>query len=221
MKKYVVLAALLTTVSAPAFAQSMDSRTFRTMAAQSDAFEIAASRMAMERSRNPRVRTFAQSMIADHGQTSQALNGGRAVYSASGEVLGGAVTGTLAGAGIGALVGGPVGAAVGAGVGATTGTVASATAPTTTGSVTAAPMNLPVQLDPEKTQMLNQLASARGSQFDRLYGRYQRDAHQKTLAMYQQYAQTGTDPALVTFAQSVIPHLQNHLADSRRLPGGR
>lgn len=222
MKKYVVLAALLTTVSAPAFAQSMDSRTFRAMAAQSDAFEIASSRMAMERSRNPRVRTFAQNMITDHGQTSQALNGGRPIYSASGEVLGGAVTGTLAGAGIGALIGGPVGAAVGAGVGATTGTVASAAAPTTTGSVTAAaPMNLPVQLDAEKTQMLNQLASAKGSQFDRLYGRYQRAAHQETLAMYQQYAQTGTDPALVTFAQSVIPHLQNHLADSRRLPGGR
>ncbi|MCB8821628.1 DUF4142 domain-containing protein [Microvirga rosea] len=261
MKKYVVLAALLTTVSAPAFAQPMvqpmSGQTFRAMAAQSDAFEIASSRMALERSRNPRVRTFAQNMITDHGQTSAALNGGQPIYSANGEVLGSAVTGTLAGAGIGALVGGPVGAAVGAGIGATTGTVASsATAtpgpkagydpnydgplgrrsglrsgslatnpdeagPMTTGAVTAAPMNLPVQLDAEKTQMLNQLAAARGSQFDRLYGRYQRAAHQETLAMYQQYAQAGSDPALVNFAQSVIPHLEHHLSNASRLPGGR
>jgi len=269
MKKYVVLAALLTTASAPAFAQSMDGRTFRTMATQADAFEIAASRLALERSHNQRVRTYAQNMIADHGQTSQALNGGQAVYSASGEWLGGTVGGTLAGAGIGALVGGPVGAAVGAGVGATTGAVAAAPSggPGTgagavsgglagagvgalvggpvgaavgagvgattggaagraadvqaTGSITAAPIRLPVQLDAEKTQMLNQLASTTGPQFDRLYGRYQRAAHQETLALYEQYAQTGTDPALVTYARSVIPHLEHHLADARRLPGGR
>lgn len=258
MKKYVVLAALLTTASAPAFAQPLDGQTFRTMAAQADAFEIAASRMALERSRSPRVKTFAQNMIAEHGQTSQALNGGQAVYSASGEWLGTTMTGTLAGAGIGALVGGPVGAAVGAGIGATTGTVASAATatpgpkpgydpnydgplgrrsnlrsgslatnpneagPATTGTVVAAaPMQLPVQLDPEKSRMLNELASARGSQFDRLYGRYQRAAHQQTLALYQQYAQTGSDPALVTYARSVIPHLEQHLADARRLPGGR
>ncbi|MBZ6078334.1 DUF4142 domain-containing protein [Microvirga puerhi] len=270
MKKYIVLAALLTTASAPALAQPMTGQTFRMMAEQSDAFEIAASRMALERSRNPRVRVFAQNMITDHGQTSAALNGGQPVYAANGEWLGGTVGGTLAGAGIGALVGGPVGAAVGAGVGATTGAVAGAPSagPSTgagavggglagagvgalvggpvgaavgagvgaatggvagrtadvqsTGSIrAAAPIRLPVQLDAEKTQMLNQLASTSGPQFDRLYGRYQRAAHQETLAVYEQYAQTGTDPALVTFAQSVIPHLENHLADARRLPGGR
>jgi len=126
MKKYIALAALLASVSAPAFAQTMDGQTYRMMAAQSDAFEIASSRLALERSRNQRVLNYAQNMIRDHGMTSQALNGGRAVYSASGEWLGGTVGGTLAGAGIGALVGGPVGAAVGAGVGATAGTAASA-----------------------------------------------------------------------------------------------
>ena len=128
MKKYIALAALLTTVSAPAFAQSMDSATFRQMASQSDAFEIAASRLALDRSHNPRVRTFAQQMITDHSQTSQALNGGKAMYSANGEWLGSTAAGTLAGAGIGAMVGGPVGAVVGAGVGATAGTVAGAAA---------------------------------------------------------------------------------------------
>ncbi|MGO4571392.1 DUF4142 domain-containing protein [Microvirga sp. 2TAF3] len=259
MKKHIALAALLTTISAPAFAQQMDSLTFRNMAAQADAFEIASSRLALERSRNQRVLNFAQSMISDHGQTSQALNGGSQVYSANGEWMGSTVTGTLAGAGIGALFGGPVGAAVGAGVGAgvgaTTGTIASAPVPgpkpgydpnydgplghnsnlrsgslatdpgrsgamdvVATGTITPiAPM--PVQLDAEKSQMLNELASTSGPQFDRLYGRYQRAAHQETLALYQEYAQNGSDPALVQYSRSVLPHLEHHLAETRRLPG--
>jgi predicted outer membrane protein len=219
MKKYLAFAALLATVSSPALAQTMDSTTFRQMAMQADAFEIASSRLALDRSRNQRVLTFAQNMVRDHGMTSQALNGGRAVYSASGEVVGGTVSGTLAGAGIGALVGGPVGAAVGAGVGATAGAAASSREVQATGSVTSAPIQLPVQLDAQKTAMLNELASTSGPQFDRLYGQAQRLAHQQTLGLYQAYAQNGTDPALRQYAQSVIPHLEHHLADASRLPG--
>ncbi|HZH52940.1 MAG TPA: DUF4142 domain-containing protein [Microvirga sp.] len=264
MKKYLALAALFASVSAPAVAQTMDGRTFRLMAMQSDAFEIASSRLALERSRNPVVRSYAQQMIRDHGMTSEALNGGRAVYSAAGEMVPGAVTGTLAGAGIGALVGGPVGAAVGAGIGATAGTAAgAASAPAGSGAAPAsgalagagvgalvggpvgaavgagvgattgaaasrdvaatgaisAPMQLPVQLDAEKSAMLNQLASTSGRQFDRLYGQAQRMAHQEALAMYTTYAQTGTDPALRQFAASVVPHLEHHYAEARRLPG--
>jgi len=259
MKKYVALAALMASVSAPAFAQMapgapIDSQTFRMMASQSDAFEIAAARLALDRSRNPRVLAYAQQMIADHGQTSQALNGGRAVYSASGTLVNPtSVTGTLAGAGIGALVGGPVGAAVGAGIGATTGAVASnvgagqkpgydpnfqgplgsrsgmrsgslATNPRPAGSEvgatgSVASFETPVPLDAEKTTMLNQLASASGPQFDRLYGRSQWMAHGEALNLYRSYAANGNDPALVTFAQSVIPHLEQHYAESRRLPG--
>ncbi len=264
MKRYVALAALLASVSAPAFAQPMDTQTFRAMATQSDAFEMASSRLALQRSHNQRVLNFAQSMIRDHGMTSQALNGGRPVYSASGEWLGGAAGGTLAGAGIGALVGGPVGAAVGAGVGATAGAAAASPSPSTgagtaggalagagvgalvggpvgaavgagvgattgaaagqardvqaTGSV--APIRLGVPLDPEKTAMLNQLASASGPQFDRLYGQAQRRAHQEALALYQTYAQAGTDPSMRQYAASVLPHLENHAAAASRLPGG-
>jgi predicted outer membrane protein len=218
MKKYVALAALLASVSTPAFAQTMiDSQTFRTMAAQSDAFEIASSRLALERSRNQRVLNYAQNMIQDHSQTSQALNGGRAVYSASGEWLGSTATGALAGAGVGALVGGPVGAAVGAGVGATTGAAAGSGEVQATGSVT--PIRLGVPLSPDKTAMLNQLASTSGPQFDRLYAQAQVMAHQEALGLYQSYAQAGTDPALRQFAVSVIPHLEQHYANAQRLQG--
>lgn len=217
MRKYIALAALVASFSAPAFAQTMDSRTFRTMAMQSDAFEMTTSRLALERSRNPAVRSYAQRMISDHGQTSQALNGGRPLYSSTGEWLGGAGGGALAGAGIGALVGGPVGAAVGAGVGATAGAAGSAATRDVqaTGSIQAG-----VPLDPQKSEMLNRLASASGRQFDRLYGQAQRMAHQEALNLYQTYAQTGTDPGLRQYAASVIPHLENHLAAANRLPGG-
>lgn len=270
MKRHLALAALLASVSAPAFAQTIDSQTFRTMAMQSDAFEIASSRLALERSRNPRVLEYAQTMIRDHGMTSQALNAGRPVYTASGEWIGGTVGGTLAGAGIGALVGGPVGAAVGAGVGAAAGATAgaAATSPSpsagagsaggalagagvgalvggpvgaavgagigattgaaagraadvqTTGSIGApTPIRLGVPLDAEKTAMLNQLASASGREFDRLYGQAQMMSHQEALGLYQTYAQMGMDPSLKQYAVSVIPHLEHHLASASRLPG--
>lgn len=217
MKKYLALAALAVSISAPAVAQTMDSQTYRAMAMQSDAFEIASSRLALERSRNSAVRSYAQQMIRDHGMTSEALNGGRAVYSATGEMVPGAVSGTLAGAGIGALVGGPVGAAVGAGIGATAGAATSRDVQAT-GAIS--PMQLPVQLDAQKSAMLNQLASTSGPQFDRLYGQSQRMAHQEALALHQTYAQTGTDPTLRQFAASVVPHIEHHAMEARRLPGG-
>lgn len=269
MEKHLALAVLLASVSAVplsaqvAPAQVMDSQTYRMMAAQSDAFEIASSQLALERSRNPAVRRYAETMIKDHGMTSQALNGGRPVYTASGQFIGGSLagagigaliggpvgaavgagvgattgaaagaaasgtpgtaggtaTGALAGAGVGAVVGGPVGAAVGAGVGATTGAAAGRAGDVqATGSVT--PIRLGVPLSPEKTAMLNQLAATSGPQFDRLYGQAQRTGHQEALALHSGYAQAGNDPGLRQFAASVVPHIEHHLADAQRLPGG-
>ena len=266
MKTTIALAALLASVASAATAQPMmapgapiDSATFRQMALASDAFEIESSRLALQRSRNPRVLSYARQMIRDHAMTSQALNGGQAVYGANGEILGGTVTGALAGAGIGALVGGPVGAAVGAGIGgatgATAGTVAAnpgaaggtvsgtlagagvgavvggpvgaavgagvgatAGAAADSSNVAAAPMQTAVPLDAQKANMLNQLASARGARFDRLYGEYQRMGHQQAVALYTAYLQSGSDPALRNFAQQALPHLEMHYAESRRLP---
>ena len=75
-------------------------------------------------------------------------------------------------------------------------------------------------LSPEKTAMLNQLASTSGPQFDRLYGQAQRQAHQEALALHSGYAQAGNDPTLRPFAASVVPHIEHHAAEARRLPGG-
>ena len=229
MKKTIALAALLAAMAVPAAAQTMmvqpgaaapagaviaaptDRETFRLMAMMSDSFEIASSRLAMERSRNARVRAYAETMIRDHAMTSQALNGGTVVYGANGDLTTGSVGGAALGAGVGFLAGGPIGAAVGAGVGAGVGA--------SSGSVAvAAPMRTAVPLDAQKMAMLNQLSAAQGRQFDRLYGQMQLMAHQEALALYTGYAQAGNDPQMRTFAQSVIPHLEHHVAMARRLP---
>jgi putative membrane protein len=84
MKRYIALAALMAAFATPAAAQSvavapapllvpMTAEGFRAMALQSDAFEISSSQLALQRSRNPAVRSFARQMVQDHTMTSQAL----------------------------------------------------------------------------------------------------------------------------------------------------
>src|SRR3954467_9868268 len=84
MKRYVALAALVAAFATPAAAQGvvsapapllvpMTSEGFRAMALQSDSFEIQSSQLALQRSRNPAVRSFARRMIRDHSMTWQAL----------------------------------------------------------------------------------------------------------------------------------------------------
>jgi putative membrane protein len=76
-------------------------------------------------------------------------------------------------------------------------------------------------LDSRHAAMLNQLGSASGAQFDRLYGQMMVMSHREAIALHGSYAQAGSDPALRTFAASVTPHLRHHLAMARRLPGAR
>src|SRR5215218_4113208 len=84
MKRYIALAALMVAFATPAAAQGvvmapapmlvpMTSEGFRAMALQSDTFEIASSQLALQQSRDPAIRSFAQRMVQDHSMTSQAL----------------------------------------------------------------------------------------------------------------------------------------------------
>src|SRR5215212_8599624 len=85
MKRYISLVALMAAFATPAAAQSvapapgavapapllvpMTAEGFRAMALQSDAFEISSSQLALQRSRNPAVRSFARQMVQDHSMT--------------------------------------------------------------------------------------------------------------------------------------------------------
>ena len=63
---------------------SAQDQNFVNLAASSDMFEIQSSRLALQRSRNPATRRFAERMIADHTQSSQRL---AALAQAKGIVL--------------------------------------------------------------------------------------------------------------------------------------
>ncbi|HYZ62927.1 MAG TPA: DUF4142 domain-containing protein [Acetobacteraceae bacterium] len=63
---------------------SAQDQNFVQQAATSDMFEIQSSRLALQRSRNPGVRAFAERMIADHTKSSQQL---AAMAQAKGVVL--------------------------------------------------------------------------------------------------------------------------------------
>jgi predicted outer membrane protein len=230
MKKHLALAALMTALASPALAQGvvaspapmamampMTSEGYRQMSLISDSFEIQTSALALERSRNPRVRRHAQMMIQHHSMTTQMLLPAARVSG------GGTGTGTsaLVGAGVGALVAGPVGAVVGAGVGATTGAATSGAAADATGSVGGQAPIVVAQLDARHAAMLAQLQGLQGAAFDQAYGQMQYASHQEALAMHLAYAQSGTDPNLRAFATQTAPVVEQHIAMSQRLPGVR
>ncbi len=63
LKTFMAASAMTLAVSAPAFAQMND---FRTEAMQANAFEVQSAQIALQKSRNPRIRSYAQEALRDH-----------------------------------------------------------------------------------------------------------------------------------------------------------
>ncbi|WP_188311881.1 DUF4142 domain-containing protein [Salinarimonas soli] len=229
MKKQIALAALMAALASPVLAQGMavapapmampmTAEGYRQMSLISDSFEIQTSALALERSRNPRVRRHAQTMIQHHAMTTQML-----LPAAQASAGVGTGSSALVGAGVGALVAGPVGAVVGAGVGAASGAATGGMTADQTGSV-AGGRQAPIvvaQLDARHAAMLAQLQGLQGASFDAAYGQMQYASHQEALAMHMAFAQNGTDPNLRAFAAQTAPVVEQHIAMSSRLPGVR
>jgi predicted outer membrane protein len=204
---------------------------FRTEAMQANAFEVQSAQIALQKSRNPRIRSYAQEALRDHRAANVALAGGaNGGAMADGGPIGGliaaplAVAGGAVGAGVGAatgvvggtLAGGPVGGLEGAGSGAARGAAAGSRMGRmeTTGSGTMVPPNA------QQQAMLAELsATPAGQRFDRLYVSQQVKSHQMAIGMTQAYAQSGPNPALRTYAQQVLPSLQEHYGMLQRMPG--
>jgi putative membrane protein len=70
---------------------------------------------------------------------------------------------------------------------------------------------IPTSLDQEHAQMLQQLQQASGNDFNRSYVQMQFDGHQKAVALFDGYAQSGDNPQLKQFAQQTVPTLREHL----------
>lgn len=229
LKNYAAASAMVLALSSPAFAQMND---FRTESMQANTFEVQSAQIALQKSRNGRIRTYAQESLRDHRAANMALAGGAPGAMAEGGPVGGligaplAVAGGAVGAGLGAatgavggtLAGGPVGGLEGAGAGAARGAAAGSNLGgagiEATGSMAMVPPN------PQQQAMLAELsATPAGPRFDRLYVRQQVQAHQMAIGMTQAYAQGGPNPALRTYAQQVLPSLEEHYSMARRLPG--
>ncbi|MCJ2079272.1 DUF4142 domain-containing protein [Methylobacterium sp. E-016] len=237
LKKYAVLSALAFAVSTPAMAQGLSD--FRLQSLQANAFEIQSSQIALSKSRNPQIRTYAQEAIRDHRSANVALVGGDRNYvAAQGGVIGGpvdgligaplavaggavgAATGAAAGVVGGTLNGGPVGGLEGLGSGAQRGAAAGSRLGNADVDQTAG--TTVVQPSPEQQAMLAELsATPAGPRFDRLYVSQQVQAHRMTIGMTEAYASSGPNPALRTYAQQALPVLQHHYGMAQRLPGAR
>lgn len=77
----------------------------------------------------------------------------------------------------------------------------------------------PPALNAMQTRMVADLRRAHGSQRDRIYIDQQRQAHAMALALHQEYAATGSAPALRRTASQIVPVVQHHidmLSDMRR-----
>jgi len=68
----------------------------------------------------------------------------------------------------------------------------------------------PQQLDQEHASMLEKLQSLRGADFDRTYVKMQTQGHEKTIALFEFYAQNGDNADLRQFASNLLPTLQQH-----------
>lgn len=66
-------------------------------------------------------------------------------------------------------------------------------------------------LNPDQQQALTNLKGATGAAFDSAYASAQTDAHQKTLDALKNYAASGDNAALKTFANGLIPTVTAHL----------
>lgn len=232
LKNTVVASAMVLALATPAFAQMND---FRMESMQSNAFEVQSAQIALQKSRNARIRTYAKDALRDHRAANVALSGGATGSMgamADGGPIGGligaplAVAGGAVGAGLGAatgavggtLNGGPVGGLQGIGSGAAqgaaTGSQIGRGGMESTGASSMIPPN------PQQQAMLAELSAApAGARFDRLYVQQQVQSHQMAIGMTQAYAQGGPSPALRTYAQQVLPSLQEHYGMLQRMPG--
>lgn len=77
---------------------------------------------------------------------------------------------------------------------------------------------LPETPDARHLDMLRELSSKQGPDFDKAYVAAQRAAQQETVALVSAYAQSGSDPELKAFAEKTLPTLQELERRAKALP---
>ena len=72
-------------------------------------------------------------------------------------------------------------------------------------------LTLPTQLDAKHKIEIDGLSAMSGNAFDAAYMQHMVQDHKKTVADFQKQAQSGSDPALKSYAQKYLPIIQQHL----------
>ena len=72
-------------------------------------------------------------------------------------------------------------------------------------------INLPTDVDPSDKQFQDQLSSASGAKFDKMYMDHMVQDHQKDVSEFQSETTKASDPDVKNFAQQTLPTLQEHL----------
>lgn len=179
---------------------------FRAEALRGDAYSIEASRMALARSNDPKVRAQANRVIVNRQATTDALLPPGTSLTAGGIVVADAGRGSIDSP-LG-LITAPLTIAGGI-VGAVTGVVDNR--PSEPGKR--------VALDPARQKKLADLDATRGRAFDRTYAGQQTASDAETLRLYKAYARTGDSARGRDFARQATPMLQDEFDGSARLYG--
>lgn len=177
---------------------------FRAEALRSDAYSIEASRLALARSNDPRVRAQADRVITNRQATTDALLPPGTSLTAGGTVVADAGRGS---------VDSPLGII----------TAPLSIAGGIVGGVTGVVDNRPsepgrrVALDPVRQKNLADLTATRGRTFDRTYSGQQAASDAATLNLYKAYSLNGDSAQGRQFARQATPMLQDEFDDSSRL----
>lgn len=81
-------------------------------------------------------------------------------------------------------------------------------------------LQLPAQPSPTDQKEMNDLRGLDGPAFDKAFGQNEVKDHEKAIALFEQEAQSGTDPALRAFAENTIATLRQHLQTARQVALG-
>lgn len=84
-----------------------------------------------------------------------------------------------------------------------------------TSSVNIASAN--IMLDKKHQKKIEKLQELSGEKFDSKYLSMQKDAHEDAVDLFRDYAKSGDDGALRSFAQQTLPTLEQHYAEVKEL----
>lgn len=80
-------------------------------------------------------------------------------------------------------------------------------------------LTVPTEITGPNAENLQAVQAAEGDGFDSVYAARQTAAHEAAVKLYQGYAESGDNAALVAYAKKSLPVLEQHLEHAKALPG--